>query len=115
MPQNTAAAAAAEPHPVLLTHVLCNTTAPAGGLEAVRDIVGDGEYFMGVLGDGTRLVAPVLPGTRPPMFIGRDVLAELAGCPARSDWKQCVLPGKAEEEAAAAALKAKFAPYDIMG
>lgn len=97
---------------VLATALACLL---AGGLEAVQEIAGDGEYFMGILANGTRLVAPLMPGQRLPMNLGREILADLAGCQERAEWKAAVLPGTAAEEKAAEAFKGMFAKYDIMG
>lgn len=45
--------------------------------------VGEGEYFVAVLPDGSRLVHPIAYGERFPLNYGREVLAELAGVPQR--------------------------------
>ena len=45
--------------------------------------VGDGEYFVALRPDGSRLVHPISYGERFPLNYGREVLAELAGVPAR--------------------------------
>lgn len=47
------------------------------------------------------------------MNLGREVLAELAGCPERADWKACSVP-PAEEEARTTRFKEMFGAYDIM-
>lgn len=51
-------------------------------------------------------------GARLPMDLGRAVLAELAGVPERADWRTCKAETPADEEAATAAFKASFGPYD---
>lgn len=48
------------------------------------------------------------------MDLGRQVLAELAGCPERADWKKCSL-SQEEEEKRTEKFKAAFKPFDIMG
>jgi len=50
---------------------------------ALRAAVGDSEYFCVHLGDGTRLVRPIMRGERFPMNLGREVLAGLVGTPER--------------------------------
>lgn len=45
--------------------------------------VGEGEYFVALLPDGSRLVHPIPFGERFPLNYGREVLAELAGEPER--------------------------------
>ena len=45
--------------------------------------VGEGEYFLALLPDGSRLVHPIAFGERHPLNFGREVLAELAGEPER--------------------------------
>lgn len=45
--------------------------------------VGDGEYFVALLPDGSRLVHPIAYGERFPLNFGREVFAELAGVPER--------------------------------
>jgi hypothetical protein len=45
--------------------------------------VGEGEYFVALLPDGSRLVHPIAFGERFPLSYGREVLAELAGVPER--------------------------------
>ena len=81
--------------------------------EAVRAVVGDGEYFVAVLPDGSRLVHPIVFGERHPLVYGREVLAELAGVPERADWKECQCP-PAEEAARTERFKAAFKKYDVM-
>lgn len=48
------------------------------------------------------------------MNLGREVLAELAGDPARADWKACAVP-PGEEEARTSRFKQLFKPFDVMG
>ena len=79
---------------------------------ALQRLVGDGEYFLGLLPDGSGLVAPLPPGTRAPMQLGRQVLATLAGAAGRADWKTCTATDKEEESAAAEAFRASFKPHD---
>lgn len=45
--------------------------------------VGEGEYFLALLPDGSRLVHPIAYGERFPLNFGREVLAQLAGVPQR--------------------------------
>ncbi len=47
------------------------------------------------------------------MNLGREVLAQLAGVPERSDWKACSV-SKEEEEARTERFKAMFKSYDVM-
>jgi hypothetical protein len=49
----------------------------------VLPAVGEGEYFLALLPDGSRLVHPIAFGERFPLNYGREVLAELAGVPHR--------------------------------
>eukprot|EP00955_Chlamydomonas_euryale_P060622 357773-Chlamydomonas_euryale.AAC.8 len=97
------------------------------------------EYFQVLLPGGIRLVKVIQRGERFPLNLGRErlagqqdclqptittetaavllgtlfylVLAKLAGCSERADWKQCT---RSEQEVAAAAdaFKAMFAPHD---
>ncbi len=119
----------------------------SSGQVALQGAVGDCEYFMAMLPDGTRLVRPILRGARGaecvwigggsggggessrahvlgwawcahrradekwPMNLGRDVLAGLAGCPERAEWKACTVE-PAEEEQRTEAFKAKFKAFD---
>jgi len=80
---------------------------------AIRDIVGDGEYFCAILPDGSRLVHPIQYGERHPLSFGRDVLATLMGTPERADWKLCKVSAQDETENAEK-FKSNFKPYDIM-
>jgi hypothetical protein len=50
-------------------------------------------------------------GGRIPVQFGREVLAALMGQPERAHWKACAQT-QAQEEAAADAFKAHFAPFD---
>lgn len=85
----------------------------AAAREQLKAAVGEGEYFVAVLPDGSRLVHPIAYGERFPLNYGREVLAELAGVPQRADWKACAA-SKAEEEARTERFKAAFRAYDIM-
>jgi hypothetical protein len=49
----------------------------------LRQLVGDFEYFLGILPDGSGLAAPLNPGFKAPIQLGRQVLAQLAGAPER--------------------------------
>ncbi|KAF5835451.1 CwfJ C-terminus 1-domain-containing protein-like protein [Dunaliella salina] len=80
---------------------------------ALRSAVGDSEYFCAILGDGTRLVRPIMRGERFPMNLGREVLADLAGTPERSDWKACSV-SEEEEAARTQRFRDLFKAYDIM-
>lgn len=50
---------------------------------ALQQVVGDFEYFLGILPDGSGLAAPLNPGFKAPIQLGRQVLAQLAGAPER--------------------------------
>eukprot|EP00775_Hariotina_reticulata_P001625 gene1625-1965_t len=80
---------------------------------ALQQLVGDGEYFLGVLPDGSGLAANLVPGQRAPMQLGRQILAQLAGCPDRADWKACTTSSE-EEQKAAEDFRDWFKPYDVM-
>lgn len=43
------------------------------GREALRQAVGDGEYFVAVLPDGSRLVHAITRGDKHPLNFGREV------------------------------------------
>lgn len=58
-------------------HPLSPSATPSAPCHAV----GDGEYFVALLPDGSRLVHPIAYGERFPLNFGREVLAELAGVP----------------------------------
>jgi hypothetical protein len=49
----------------------------------LAQLVGDSEYFLGLLPDGSGLAAPFVPGQRAPLQLGRQILAQLAGVPER--------------------------------
>lgn len=49
----------------------------------LQQVVGDFEYFLGILPDGSGLAAPLNPGFKAPIQLGRQVLAQLAGVPER--------------------------------
>ncbi|WIA22357.1 hypothetical protein OEZ85_004666 [Tetradesmus obliquus] len=80
-------------------------------MAALRELVGDAEYFLGLLPDGSGLAAPLVPGQRAPMQLGRQILAQLAGVPERADWKECTAASEAEAEAAEA-FRQYFKLYD---
>ena len=81
--------------------------------EALAGVVHNGEYFIALLPDGSRLVHPIAYGERHPLNFGREVLAELAGVPHRADWKEC--QGSAEEEEQRTeTFRAAFKDFDIM-
>jgi len=75
----------------------------AAGQAALKQAVGDGEFFAVTLPDGTKLVH-ALTG-RFSMSFGREVGAALIGAPDRADWQNCRLdqggPGPDEAEAVA--------------
>lgn len=81
--------------------------------DAIREIVGDGEYFCAILPDGSRLVHPIQYGERHPLSFGREVLADLMGTPERADWKLCKVSTEEESENAGK-FKSNFKSYDIM-
>jgi len=81
--------------------------------EALRAVVGTGEYFVALLPDNSRLVHPIAYGERHPLGFGREVLAELAGVPHRADWKECQ-SSPAEEAERTDRFKAAFKSFDIM-
>ncbi|KAL4423189.1 hypothetical protein ABPG77_000322 [Micractinium sp. CCAP 211/92] len=103
---------AAERHGFSFTH-LPKVADDAAAREQLRTAVGEGEYFLALLPDGSRLVHPIAYGERFPLNFGREVLAQLAGVPQRADWKACE-SSKREEEARTERFKAAFQPYDIM-
>eukprot|EP00878_Enallax_costatus_P027359 GHUV01029440.1.p1 GENE.GHUV01029440.1~~GHUV01029440.1.p1 ORF type:complete len:107 (+),score=24.60 GHUV01029440.1:886-1206(+) len=82
-------------------------------MAALQQAVGDNEYFLGVLPDGSGLAAPLIPGQKAPMQLGRQMLAKLAGVPERADWKACTANPEQEKEAADK-FRDYFKPYDIM-
>ena len=43
------------------------------GRQALRDVVANGEFFLIILPDGTRLVHPIMAGERHPLNFGREV------------------------------------------
>eukprot|EP00210_Caulerpa_lentillifera_P001468 g1409.t1 len=79
--------------------------------DQIRDVVGDEEYLLVILPDGSKLVRPILKKNRLPVSFGRDVLAHLVGAPERADWKIC-LTSREEELARVETFKAKFHNYD---
>ncbi|CAK0784495.1 hypothetical protein CVIRNUC_007699 [Coccomyxa viridis] len=83
------------------------------GREALRQVVANGEFFLLLLPDGSRLVHPIAMGERFPLNFGREVMAQLAGAPDRADWKKCMISPD-EEASRTESFKAHFKPYDIM-
>lgn len=81
--------------------------------EALARAVNNGEYFVALLPDGSRMVHPIAYGERHPLNFGREVLAELAGVPHRADWKECQ-GTPAEEDQRTQAFRAAFKDFDIM-
>ncbi len=75
-------------------------------------MVGQGEFFMAMLPDGSVLLRALTPADRC-MTLGREVLAQLTGVPERADWKQCKVTAE-EETANTEAFKDSFKDYDIM-
>ena len=63
------------------THATPTPSPPA--LLAPPPSVGDGEHFVALLPDGARMAHRIAYGERFPLNFGREVLAELAGCPER--------------------------------
>lgn len=102
----------AERHGFTFTH-LPKAVGDAAAKEQLKTEVGEGEYFVALLPDGSRLLHPIAYGERFPLNYGREVLAELAGVPHRADWKACSA-SKLEEEARCEKFKAAFQQYDIM-
>jgi hypothetical protein len=101
-----------------LVHLPGDPLAGPAARGALRDAVGDGEFFQAWLPwDGVsgpcpgRLVQAVTKGARHPLAFGRTVAAALAGCPERADWKECAV-SPPEEVARTDAFKAAFAPFD---
>ena len=83
--------------------------------ERLRDVVGDGEFFVALLPSGKRLFhAVVRGGARPPMAFARSVAAAAAGVPERADWRECLEAPPAEIERAER-FKRDFAAFDPMG
>ncbi|KAG1653851.1 hypothetical protein FOA52_009081 [Chlamydomonas sp. UWO 241] len=70
------------------------------------------EYFQVILPDGVRLLKVLQRGEpRFPLNLGREVLACLAGCQERADWKQCSRTD-AETAAASDAFKEMFKEHE---
>ena len=83
--------------------------------ERLRDVVGDGEFFVALLPSGKRLYhAVVRGGARPPMAFARSVAAAAARVPERADWRECLEAPPAEVERAER-FKRDFAAFDPMG
>ena len=49
----------------------------------LQEVVGESEYFLAILPDGSRLVHPISREERHPLDFGRQVVAQLAGTPDR--------------------------------
>ncbi|MEW5297133.1 MAG: hypothetical protein WDW36_000361 [Sanguina aurantia] len=96
-----------------LTHVPASSEVGEESRAALRQVLGQSEYFMALLPDGSRLIRPLMRNERWPMNLGREVLAQLAGQPERADWKACSQT-PAEETARTERFKATFKAYDIM-
>ena len=88
--------------------------AARGGMaprEALRDVVGDGEYYVATLPCGTRYASPVPRGERHPLTFGRVAAAAVACAPQRADWKECLV-SPPEEVEAATAFKERFKEFE---
>lgn len=105
--------AACQASGVSLHHVAAVGGDAEGTRAALLDAVGDCEYIMAFLPDGSRLIAPLLGGVRLPMSLGREVLADLAGVPTRADWKAATAE-PAEVQRNVEAFKRLFKPFDPM-
>eukprot|EP00891_Asterochloris_glomerata_P004628 jgi/Astpho2/4628/e_gw1.00067.405.1_t len=81
--------------------------------QQLRDAVGNGEYLLAYLPDGSRLVHPVPRSEKHPLMLGRQVAAELCGAPARADWKLCQI-SKAEEQQRTERFREQFKSFDIV-
>ncbi|QDZ24133.1 Cwfj-like protein [Chloropicon primus] len=86
----------------------------SGFKAALQELVGDMEYMLLVLPDGTSLVHPIMRGERIPYNFLRDELAGAIGSPERGDWKACKVGSKEEEEENVAKFRALFSRYDVM-
>eukprot|EP00884_Botryococcus_braunii_P002535 jgi/Botrbrau1/12282/Bobra.0323s0022.2 len=86
--------AAAEKRGLIFTDVPASLKGETGR-KAIREVVGDGWYFLALLPDGARMVLRIDRGA---LNMGREVLAALAGVPDRAEWKACQVE-PAEEEA----------------
>ena len=97
-----------------------------GSRENVHDLVGDEEYLLVILPDGSKLVRPMFKYNtrrlltlshtlyrkdRLPISFARDVMAELAGSPERADWKVC-LCSEPEEKTKVERFKTQFKTFD---
>lgn len=51
------------------------------GRQALREVVANGEFFLIILPDGTRLVHPIMAGERHPLNFGREVSSPLLHVP----------------------------------
>lgn len=71
-------------YPVLCGNLfLCVVACLCCHRSVLQQVVGDFEYFLGILPDGSGLAAPLNPGFKAPIQLGRQVLAQLAGAPER--------------------------------
>ncbi|KAK9851345.1 hypothetical protein WJX84_006139 [Apatococcus fuscideae] len=80
---------------------------------AMRDMVGDGEFFSISLPDGSRLLHSIPRSEKHPISFGREVLAQLVGEPGRADWKKCQLDAT-EEQRRTHSFKKSFKKFDLM-
>jgi hypothetical protein len=74
---------------LLVTHVCACCVGVCCCRSVLQQIVGDSEYFLGILPDGSGLAAHFQLGVKVPMQLGRQVLAQLAGIPERWVWAAC--------------------------
>ncbi|PSC76403.1 Zinc finger CCCH domain-containing 64 [Micractinium conductrix] len=102
---------AAERHGFTLTF-LPKLIGDAEAKEQLRGVVGDGEHFVALLPDGARMAHRIAYGERFPLNFGREVLAELAGCPERADWKACAVSKEEEGARLKGALSMAQAPSE---
>lgn len=63
----------------LLVHICTRCAQGEAGRDALRAVVGAGEFFAATLPDGSRLVQPIPRGVRHPLNFGREVRPGL-GC-----------------------------------
>ena len=57
----------------LLVHICIRCAQGEAGRDALRAVVGAGEFFAAMLPDGSRLVQPIPRGVRHPLNFGREV------------------------------------------
>ncbi|KAL3157811.1 hypothetical protein ABBQ32_012233 [Trebouxia sp. C0010 RCD-2024] len=81
--------------------------------QQLLEAVGESEYFLAILPDGSSLVHCISREERHPLDFGRLVVAQLAGTPDKADWKSCQVDRPAEQ-ARTEAFKALFQPYDVV-